>query len=125
MPGMSWSSRIKSICGSLPLETADIPGVYRAREFLAGADDGETTNVGDRVAVIGDGRAALDAARAARRLGADTVTVIYRCARTEIPASNREVARAAEEGVRLEFLTEPRRIRKEHDALILKNLYLS
>jgi NADPH-dependent glutamate synthase beta subunit-like oxidoreductase len=62
---------------------------------------------GKRAVIIGGGNVALDAARTCLRLGCDEVTIAYRRTRTEMPADEEEVEQAAEEGVRLSFLTIP------------------
>ncbi|MDP2931957.1 MAG: FAD-dependent oxidoreductase, partial [Chloroflexota bacterium] len=67
-----------------------------------------------KVAVIGGGNAAIDAARTASRLGARDVTVIYRRSRAEMPASADEIEQALTEGVGIEFLAAPIKIAK-HD----------
>lgn len=59
------------------------------------------------VAVVGGGNVAMDAARCAKRLGAEEVTIVYRRGETEMPARLEEVHHAKEEGVRFEFLTAP------------------
>jgi NADH-quinone oxidoreductase subunit F len=63
--------------------------------------------VGRHVVVIGGGNAAIDAARTAQRLGAGSVTILYRRTRAEMPAYEEEVEEAAHEGVRLQVLTAP------------------
>ena len=65
-------------------------------------------NLGKRVAVVGGGNTAMDAARTAVRLGAEEVTVIYRRSREEMPAQPIEVEEAMEEGVQFLFLTNPK-----------------
>ena len=60
-----------------------------------------------RVAVVGGGNVAMDAARSALRLGAESVTVLYRRTATEMPARVEEYHHAVEEGVKFEFLTAP------------------
>ena len=62
--------------------------------------------VGKKVAIIGGGNVAMDAARVAKRLGAD-VTVVYRRTQTELPARLEEVHHALEEGIRFSMLTNP------------------
>jgi glutamate synthase (NADPH/NADH) small chain len=64
---------------------------------------------GKKVAVVGGGNVAMDAARSAMRLGADEVHVIYRRSREEMPARLEEVENAMEEGVIFDFLTNPTR----------------
>ena len=63
--------------------------------------------VGKNVVVVGGGNAAVDAARTALRLGAETATVVYRRTRAEMPAYEEEVEEAEREGVKFEFLAAP------------------
>jgi NADH-quinone oxidoreductase subunit F len=85
----------------------DLPGVLDCIGLLRRVNGGERVDVGGRVAVIGGGSSAMDAARAALRLGAQDVRVLYRRTRSEMPASSEEVEEALAEGVKLEFLTLP------------------
>lgn len=93
----------------------NLNGVYSANEYLTRVNlmkayqfpEADTpVRRGRKVAVIGGGNVAMDAARTARRLGAD-VTVIYRRSRAEMPARLEEVHHAEEEGVKFQFLTNP------------------
>ncbi|OGS19000.1 MAG: glutamate synthase (NADPH), homotetrameric [Elusimicrobia bacterium RIFOXYA2_FULL_50_26] len=63
--------------------------------------------VGKKVAVIGGGNTAMDAARTARRMGAGNVTIIYRRSENEMPARREEIAHAREEGIEFLMLTNP------------------
>ena len=63
--------------------------------------------VGRKVVVVGGGNAAVDAARTALRLGAESATVVYRRTRAEMPAFAEEVEEAEREGVRFQFLAAP------------------
>jgi 2-oxoacid:acceptor oxidoreductase delta subunit (pyruvate/2-ketoisovalerate family) len=90
----------------------DVPGVLHGLTFLKRLNLGEKVEIGKRVAVIGGGNTAMDAARAARRLGSE-VTVVYRRSRAEMPAIAEEVAEAEEEGVVFHFLATPVQIRCE------------
>lgn len=83
--------------------------VLKGIAFLEAVNDGRPPAVGGKVAVIGGGDTAIDAARVSRRLGAEVVQV-YRRTRAEMPANAEDVAAAIEEGVRLEFLAAPLRI---------------
>ena len=84
-------------------EATDVlPGI----DFLARVARGQRVGLGEKVAVIGGGNTAMDAARTARRLGAD-VTIFYRRSRAEMPAIDEEVNEALDEGVRIEFLRAP------------------
>ena len=85
----------------------DAAGVIHALDFLKRVNSGNEVSPGRRVAVIGGGNAAVDAARAARRLGADEVTIIYRRSREEMPAVAGEVDEAEKEGVKLHILAAP------------------
>jgi formate dehydrogenase major subunit len=89
------------------VEGEDMEGVLPGTDFLRSVAMGERMKPGKRIAVIGGGNTAIDAARTALRLGADEVTIVYRRSRTEMPASEWEVDEAEEEGVRLHFLAAP------------------
>jgi heterodisulfide reductase subunit A-like polyferredoxin len=94
----------------LGVDGIDCPGVVQGLEFLKAANLGEAVAVGRRTAVIGGGNVAMDAARAALRLGAEEVTVVYRRSRAEMPALDEEVHLAEEEGVKFLFLANPVRV---------------
>lgn len=64
-------------------------------------------SIGKRVAVIGGGNVAMDAARSAQRLGADDVYIIYRRSEEELPARLEEVEHAKEEGIIFKLLSNP------------------
>ena len=98
--------------GALLNQCMDIPGldsagVSYALDFLKHVTSGEKVVIGKRVAVIGGGNAAVDAARVAKRLGAEEVTVVYRRSREEMPAIASEVDEAMHEGVCFHFLAAP------------------
>jgi len=91
-------------------------GVYSANEFLTRVNLMKAyqfpqydtpVKVGSRVAVVGAGNVAMDAARSAKRLGAKEVHIVYRRSREEVPARAEEVANAEEEGIIFDFLTNP------------------
>ena len=88
----------------IPGEDAD--GVVSGVEYLRNVNLGLPQPTGRHVAVIGGGNTALDAARTARREGAE-VTVLYRRTRAEMPADADEFADAVAEGVRFDYLTAP------------------
>lgn len=92
-----------------------LKGVYSANEFLtrsnlmkAYKDDPVTPIMkGGKVAIIGGGNVAMDAARTALRLGADKVYVVYRRSMEELPARKEEVEHAMEEGIDFRLLNNP------------------
>ncbi|MCF8032985.1 MAG: FAD-dependent oxidoreductase [Desulfarculaceae bacterium] len=83
----------------LNLPGEELDGVLHCLDFLSAVNLGEGGSVGQRTVVIGGGNSAMDAARTAVRLGARQVTVVAIETEYELPASPREVAEAAEEGV--------------------------
>ena len=101
-------------------------GVYSANEFLTRINlmkaytfpQADTpVKVGSRVAVIGGGNVAMDAARCARRLGAE-VSIVYRRSEAEMPARAEEVHHAREEGVNFLMLTNPTAIRGDEHGFV-------
>ena len=98
-------------------------GVYSANEFLtrsnlmkAYLDDPETPIMkGGRVAVVGGGNVAMDAARTALRLGAEKVSIVYRRSMEELPARREEVEHAEEEGIEFRPLVNPIEILGYHN----------
>lgn len=91
----------------LPIEGWDAENVTEAMHFLREYNIRGSVPIGSEVVVIGGGNAAIDAARTALRLGASSVTVLYRRTRGEMPAYAEEIEAALEEGVRIECLTNP------------------
>ena len=85
----------------------NLTGVMGALEMLRQVNGGGLKRLEGKVAVIGGGNSAIDAARAACRLGAREVTICYRRERADMPALPREVAEAEEEGVRFLFRVAP------------------
>lgn len=88
----------------------DVAGVLGGIDFLRDAALNGSVKIGDRVAVIGGGNTAMDAARTAVRLGAKEVMVLYRRTREEMPAEDIEIEEAEEEGVIFKFLLAPEEI---------------
>jgi NADPH-dependent glutamate synthase beta subunit-like oxidoreductase len=88
-------------------EGEDQQGASCALDFLREAKSGKKIQVGEKVAVIGGGNVAVDAARTALNRGAKEVTILYRRTREEMPANPWEVKEAEEEGVKMEFLVAP------------------
>ncbi len=93
----------------------NLKGVYSANEFLTRVNlmkayqEGSATPIQNarKVAVVGGGNVAMDAARSAKRLGAEEVTIVYRRSEAELPARKEEVEHAKEEGIRFRLLTNP------------------
>ncbi len=97
-------------CMALGVPGEDMPGVVNGVAFLRETALGQTPKVGQRVAVVGGGDVAVDAARTALRLGAKEVTILYRRTREEMPAHPREIEEAEQEGVRIQYLVAPVRV---------------
>jgi len=95
----------------------DFPQVVDAISFLLQVAMGERHKPGKRVAVIGGGNVAIDAARTCIRLGCEDVIILYRRTRSEMPASVEEVEQAEEEGVRFAFLTVPVEVIGDNDQM--------
>jgi glutamate synthase (NADPH/NADH) small chain len=95
-----------------------LKGVYSANEFLTRSNlmkaylDNPTTPImkGGKVAVVGGGNVAMDAARTALRLGAEKVYIVYRRSMEELPARREEVEHAEEEGIEFKLLCNPTEI---------------
>ena len=87
----------------------DLPGVVEALDFIEKVTtrNWPAIDVGKRVAVIGAGNTAIDAATEAKRLGAEQVMILYRRSRTEMPAYAFEYELAKSDGVIFQFLTAP------------------
>ena len=92
----------------------NLNGVYSANEFLTRINlkEGSSTPIkaGTKAVIVGGGNVAMDAARCAKRLGAD-VTIVYRRTENELPARAEEVEHAKEEGIVFKFLTNPTEIK--------------
>jgi dihydropyrimidine dehydrogenase (NAD+) subunit PreT len=91
----------------LRIPGADHPGVIDALEFIARYKTASNLTVGSNVVVVGAGNTAIDAANAARRLGAAHVTIVYRRTENEISAFGFEYEHAKQEGVCFEWLAQP------------------
>ena len=99
----------------LKIPGENLKGVYSANEFLTRINlmkayrDNSTTPVlfARRVAVVGGGNVAMDAARCALRLGAEEVSIVYRRSLEELPARHEEVEHAMEEGIQFRLLNNP------------------
>ncbi len=95
----------------------DAPDVTSGIEFLRKAASGEQPHPGKLVVVTGGGNTAIDAARTALRLGASTVTILYRRSRKEMPANASEIQEALAEGISLIEWVAPTAIRSVNGAL--------
>ena len=103
----AWSSMQMRVTGE------ELEGVTGGIQFLhdISSGEGETPDLtGKKVAVCGGGNTAMDACRTAIRCGAETVYVIYRRTRSEMPAEELEIEESIEEGVTYKFLTNPAEI---------------
>lgn len=89
------------------VEGETLPGVYTANDYLAAANVDGKPVAGKNVLVIGGGNTAIDAARCAVRAGAESVAIVYRRSREEMPARREEIAHALEEGVKLCLMAAP------------------
>lgn len=88
----------------------ELDGAYAAIELMWDIYQGRKIEFNGKVAVVGGGNVAIDAARTALRLGADEVTVLYRRSINEMPATHEEVQQALDEGIKYVELINPVRI---------------
>ena len=95
---------------SIGVEGEESPRVMDGVNLWREVSLGRKVELGDRVAVIGGGNAAIDSARTALRLGAKEVTIVYRRTQAEMPANPEEIEEALAEGVQLYILAAPSRI---------------
>jgi NADH-quinone oxidoreductase subunit F len=98
----------------IPGELEDVAGLYYGLRFLRDVKLGRQVKVGRRVAAIGGGNVALDAARTALRLGASEVNIYYRRSRDEMLVTEVEYNQAVDEGIQVNFLVSPTRIVSEN-----------
>ena len=96
-----------------------VSGIIDALKFIAAYKSGAPLSVGRRVVVIGAGNTAIDAACAAKRLGAESVTIVYRRQRQNIPAFDFEYDHALREGVEFVWATLPTAIVANNNRLEL------
>jgi formate dehydrogenase beta subunit len=92
------------ISKKIDIPTRDASKILDAVSFLSSAKEGEAPKIGRRVAIYGGGNTAMDAARTAKRLGADEAMIIYRRDRSSMPAHDFEADEAIEEGVKINWL---------------------
>ncbi len=108
--------------GAQASRALDCPGediAQNAVDFLAAVAEGRPPSLGDAVLVVGGGNTAIDAARTAVRLGADSVTVLYRRSRREMPCLMAEVEAAESEGVSIQTLVAPVQLERHGDGVRL------
>ena len=96
------------------IPATDVPGIYDAIQFLRQVEAGDEPHIGRRVAIYGGGNTAIDAARTARRLGAEPL-IIYRRTRSEMPAHDFELQEALEEGITVHWLRTIKEMNALHD----------
>lgn len=104
----------------------NLKGVYSANEFLTRCNlmkaykDGVDTPIQHpkRAVIVGGGNVAMDAARCAKRLGVEKVTIVYRRSMDELPARKEEVEHAMEEGIVFKLLTNPVRVLGNEDGWV-------
>jgi len=85
----------------------DLQGVIHGVTFMQRVNLKKDLEVGTRVAVVGGGNTAMDAARSSFRLGAKEVFILYRRTREEMPVDLRELEQVEEEGIKVHYLTQP------------------
>lgn len=111
----------------LGLEGENLNGVYSANEFLTRVNLMKAYKfpeyktpvyVGNRIAVVGGGNVAMDAARTALRLGAEESIIVYRRGRKEMPAREEEIHHAQQEGVQFKLLNNPTKILGDEDGFV-------
>jgi formate dehydrogenase major subunit len=102
----------------LNITGADGPCVWTGTDFLSRVNCGVAVDTGSRVIVVGGGNTAMDAARCARRGGAE-VTVLYRRSREEMPAIAHEIDGALEEGIELILLAAPIEVERQADGRLI------
>ncbi len=101
----------------LGIDGEDTPGVTTGVDLLQAVNAGEKVDVSGQVVVIGGGNVAVDAARVVIRLGAKSVTILYRRTKAEMPAFAWEVSRAEEEGIKVICSVAPRKILSKNGRL--------
>jgi heterodisulfide reductase subunit A2 len=99
---------------SLGIEGEDLDGVRQGVDYLRELNLTGNTATGSKVAIIGGGNVAIDVARAAVRLGAEKVTILYRRTRKEMPAWEEEINAAEDEGVEIIYLAAPQILLEEN-----------
>ena len=99
---------------SLGIPGEDLAGVRQGVDFLRELNLTGKTRVDKKVGIIGGGNVAIDVARAALRMGAEEVTILYRRTRKEMPAWEEEIHAAEEEGTKIVYLAAPQKLIEEN-----------
>lgn len=112
----------------MKLPGENLNGIYSANEFLTRSNlmrafdfpnNATPIKIGKRVAVIGGGNVAMDAARTALRLGAEECFIVYRRSKDELPARAEELEHAIEEGVQLKLLASPIAYHGDEESVVI------
>ena len=113
----------------MKIEGENLNGVYSANEFLTRINLMKAYQfpeydtpiyVGKDVVVVGGGNVAMDAARSAKRLGAENVSIVYRRSEEEMPARREEIHHAKEEGINFKLLCNPTAIKGDDEGWVTK-----
>ncbi len=111
----------------MKIDGENLNGVYSANEFLTRINLMKAYKfpeydtpiyIGKKVAVVGGGNVAMDAARCAKRMGAEDVSIVYRRGADEMPARSEEIQHAKEEGIEFKLLCNPIRILGTEDGWV-------
>ena len=105
----------------MDIDGEDAKFVYQAKDFLTSVNlknNSVCLDKHDVVAVIGGGNVAMDVARTVKRMNVDSVYVIYRRTKSEMPAREEEIEGAKEDGVIFRFLENPKRIIKDEEGKV-------
>jgi NADPH-dependent glutamate synthase beta subunit-like oxidoreductase/2,4-dienoyl-CoA reductase-like NADH-dependent reductase (Old Yellow Enzyme family) len=94
----------------LGISGEDMVGVYPGTTLLREINLEKSVNIGDKVAIIGGGNVAIDAARTALRCGSKEAIIVYRRAKEQMPAYREDVGAAEEEGIKIYYFATPSRI---------------
>ncbi len=94
----------------LQIPGLELAGVISALDLLRDVNQDKEVKIGQKVAVVGGGNVAMDAARTALRLGAKEVRIVYRRSEDEMPARPEEIEDAREEGIIFQFLSNPKQV---------------
>ena len=101
----------------IPGEDEDLKGLFYGLKFLTDVRTGKEIRLAGKVLIIGGGNVAIDAARTALRVGAADVQIFYRRTREEMPAWQKDVEEALEEGIVLNLHWAPKQILQKDDKI--------